>query len=489
MKRLNELFDIDNDMKIYSIHSDSRYVKPYSIFFCIEGLSVDGHRYIDDALFQGAKVIVHSKKLLEYREGIIYILVENTLEELNRVSNVFYDFPSNKMKIIGVTGTSGKTVVASMIKDAMSRYCNTGYIGTISLEYNGFKEECPYTTPETLYLQRKLYKMNRGGVKVVAMEASSHGLALGRVDSVNFSIAVMTNIGAEHLDFHGTRKQYILAKQKLFEMLKPSGWAILNHDDENYSQIAANTPAKIMTYGIDNPSDVMARNIRLFLDHSEFELIFKGNSYHVISPVLAKFNIYNVLALVCTLIAMGCDEKMVLEAVENVRPVEGRMELIKTKQNFSVIVDYCQHINNYEQVFEFANSIRENGGRLIAVLGAPGKRNYKMRRELGEIANKYLDHVILTQLDDRGESVYDICKTIQEEIVDINSVIIPSRQVAIDQAIEIACKDDIILILGKGHEKFISLEVGHEDYLGDSTIVKEAIEKIYDINDEDVLRI
>lgn len=483
MKRLNELYDIDNDMKIYSIHSDSRYVKPYSIFFCIEGLSVDGHRYIDDAIFQGAKVIVHSKELLEKKDGIIYILVENTLEELNRVSNIFYDYPSNKMKIIGVTGSSGKTVVASMIKDAMSRYCNTGYIGTISLEYNGFKEDCPYTTPETLYLQRKLYKMNRGGVKVVAMEASSHGLALGRVDSVNFSVAVMTNIGAEHLDFHGTREQYILAKQKLFEMIKPSGWVVLNSDDENFLRIKNSTKGKILTYGINNQSDVMAKSFRLFLDHSEFDLSFKGNTYHVSSPVLAKFNIYNVLALVCTLIAMGCDEKMVLQAVKEVKPVEGRMELIKAKQNFSVIIDYCQHINNYEQIFEFVDSVRQNKGRLIAVLGAPGERNYKMRREIGKVANKYLDHVILTQLDDRGENVYDICKTIQAEIVDISSVIIPSRQVAIEQAIEIACKDDIILILGKGHEKFISLEVGHVDYSGDSTIVKEAIGRIYGEND------
>ena len=483
MKRLNELYDIDNDMKIYSIHSDSRYVKPYSIFFCIEGLSVDGHRYIDDAIFQGAKVIVHSKELLEKKDGIIYILVENTLEELNRVSNIFYDYPSNKMKIIGVTGSSGKTVVASMIKDAMSRYCNTGYIGTISLEYNGFKEDCPYTTPETLYLQRKLYKMNRGGVKVVAMEASSHGLALGRVDSVNFSVAVMTNIGAEHLDFHGTREQYILAKQKLFEMIKPSGWVVLNSDDENFLRIKNSTKGKILTYGINNQSDVMAKSFRLFLDHSEFDLSFKGNTYHVSSPVLAKFNIYNVLALVCTLIAMGCDEKMVLEALKEVKPVEGRMELIKAKQNFSVIIDYCQHINNYEQIFEFVDSVRQNKGRLIAVLGAPGKRNYKMRREIGKVANKYLDHVILTQLDDRGENVYDICKTIQAEIVDISSVIIPSRQVAIEQAIEIACKDDIILILGKGHEKFISLEVGHVDYPGDSSIVKEAIGRIYGEND------
>lgn len=479
MKRLNELYDIDNDMKIYSIHSDSRYVKPYSIFFCIEGLSVDGHRYVEDAIFQGAKVIVYSKELPYYHEKIIYILVDNTLEELNRVSNIFYDYPSNKMKIIGVTGSSGKTVVASMIKDAMSRYCNTGYIGTISLEYNGRKEECPYTTPETLYLQRKLFEMNRSGVKVVAMEASSHGLALRRVDSVNFSIAVMTNIGAEHLDFHGTREQYVLAKQKLFEMIKHTDWAVLNSDDPTFLRIKQSTQGKILTYGIETNSDVMARNIRLYLDHSEFDLMFKGNTFHVSSPVLAKFNIYNVLALVCVLIAMGCDDNMVLDAVKNVEAVEGRMELIQAKQRFSVIVDYCQHISNYEKIFEFVDRVRQNRGRLIAVLGAPGKRNYKLRKELGGLANKYLDHVILTQLDDRGENVYDICETIQNEITDINSVIIASRQIAIEQAIELACKDDIILILGKGHEKFISLEVGQADYPGDSTIVKEAIERIY----------
>lgn len=479
MKRLNELYDIDKDMKIYSIHSDSRYVKPYSIFFCIEGLSVDGHRYVEDAIFQGAKVIVYSKELPYYHEKIIYILVDNTLEELNRVSNIFYDYPSNKMKIIGVTGSSGKTVVASMIKDAMSRYCNTGYIGTISLEYNGRKEECPYTTPETLYLQRKLFEMNRSGVKVVAMEASSHGLALRRVDSVNFSIAVMTNIGAEHLDFHGTREQYVLAKQKLFEMIKHTDWAVLNSDDDAFLRIKQNTQGKILTYGIETNSDVMARNVRLYLDHSEFDLMFKGNTFHVSSPVLAKFNIYNVLALVCVLIAMGCDDSMVLDAVKNVEAVEGRMELIQAKQGFSVIVDYCQHISNYEEIFEFVDRVRQNRGRLIAVLGAPGKRNYKLRKELGEIANKYLDHVILTQLDDRGENVYDICEAIQSEITDINSVIIASRQIAIEQAIELACKDDIILILGKGHEKFISLEVGQADYPGDSTIVKEAIERIY----------
>ena len=170
---------------------------------------------------------------------------------------------------------------------------------------------------------------------------------------------------------------------------------------------------------------------------------------------------------------------MVIDAVENVKPIEGRMELIQTEQQFAVIIDYCQHISNYEAIFEYVDGVRQGHGRIIAVLGAPGKRNYKLRKELGQLANRYLDHVILTQLDDRGEDVYEICKTIQKEIIDINSVIIESRQIAIEQAIEIACKDDIILILGKGHEKFISLDVGQVDYPGDSQIVKEALERIY----------
>ena len=486
MKYLNELFDTDIDMKIYSIHSDSRYVKPYSVFFCIEGLSVDGHRYVEDAIFQGAKVIVHSKELDYYHDKIIYFKVADTLAELNRVSNVFYDNPSSKMRIIGVTGTSGKTVVASMIKDAMSKFCSTGYIGTISLEYNGRKEDCPYTTPESLFLQRKLFEMNRGGVKVVAMEASSHGLALGRVDGINFNIAVMTNIGAEHLDFHGTKEQYVLAKQKLFEKIKPSGWAILNSDDLNFPQIKDSTQGRILTYGIENESDVMAKNIKLFLDHSEFDISFKGNTFHVSSPVLALFNVYNVLALVSVLIAIGCDDQMIIDAIENVKPIEGRMELIETGQDFTVIVDYCQHIANYEAVFEYVDSVRQNHGRLIAVLGAPGKRNYKLRKELGKLANKYLDHVILTRLDDRGEDVQTICESIQEEITDISSAIIESRQVAIEQAVELACKDDIILVLGKGHEKFISLEVGQVDYPGDKEVIQEAIKRIYGGSDDEI---
>lgn len=484
MKRLNELFDIDNDMKIYSIHSDSRYVRPYSVFFCIEGLSVDGHRYVKDAIFQGAKVIVHTKDI-PYRDHIIYIKVEDALEELNRVANIFYDYPSKKMHTIAVTGTSGKTIVASLVKGIMDNYCKAAYMGTISLEYDGIKEQCPYTTPETLYVQSKMADMVKRGVKVVAMEASSHGLALKRIDGIDFNTAVLTHIENEHLDFHGTRERYIASKKKLFEMLSTNALAVLNKDDDVYEEFKAATKARVVSYGIENESEIMAKDIQLFIDHSEFDLILKGNTYHIDCPLLARFNIYNVLATVGVLIGLGFDDRMIVDAIQHLKPVEGRMEFIPNRHKITIIVDYCQHTRDYKRVFEFAQEVAR--GRIIAVLGAPSKRHMKRRKSLGKLANQYLDHAILTQVDNRGENIEDICYEIQEEIKDIPSIIITKRSVAVEQAIEQACPGDVVLLLGKGHEKFISLEVGQEYYAGDKEIALESLKRIYEGENEDEL--
>lgn len=484
MKRLNELFDINNDMKIYSIHSDSRYVRPYSVFFCIEGLSVDGHRYVKDAIFQGAKVIVHTKDI-PYRDHIIYIKVEDALEELNRVANIFYDYPSKKMHTIAVTGTSGKTIVASLVKGIMDNYCKAAYMGTISLEYDGIKEQCPYTTPETLYVQSKMADMVKRGVKVVAMEASSHGLALKRIDGIDFNTAVLTHIENEHLDFHGTRERYIASKKKLFEMLSTNALAVLNKDDDVYEEFKAATKARVVSYGIENESEIMAKDIQLFIDHSEFDLILKGNTYHIDCPLLARFNIYNVLATVGVLIGLGFDDRMIVDAIQHLKPVEGRMEFIPNRHKITIIVDYCQHTRDYKRVFEFAQEVAR--GRIIAVLGAPSKRHMKRRKSLGKLANQYLDHAILTQVDNRGENIEDICYEIQEEIKDIPSIIITKRSVAVEQAIEQACPGDVVLLLGKGHEKFISLEVGQEYYAGDKEIALESLKRIYEGENEDEL--
>ena len=219
MKKINELFDVEEDFKIVSIHSDSRYVGKDSIFFCVDGLSVDGHKYIEDAVFQGAKCIVYSKPLAFKHRHVLYIKVDNVLDELNRVADLFYDHPSYKMTMIGVTGSSGKTAVALMIKEVLSHYLKMGYIGTNNIEYADVVEQCPYTTPETIFLQRHLNDMIKKDVKGVTLEVSSHGLALKRVDSVHFDIAIFTNVYEEHLDFHGTMENLMASKAKLFSLV------------------------------------------------------------------------------------------------------------------------------------------------------------------------------------------------------------------------------------------------------------------------------
>jgi len=485
VKKINELFDVEEDFKVVSIHSDSRYVGKDSIFFCVDGLSVDGHRYIEDALFQGAKCIVYSKPIPYKYPHILYIQVNDVLDELNRVADIFYDHPSHKMTMIGVTGTSGKTVVALMIHNILEHYLKMGYIGTNDIEYAGRIIQCPYTTPETIFLHRHLNEMVKNDVKGVCLEVSSHGLALKRVDGVHFDIGIFTNIYGEHLDFHGTMEHLSASKAKLFQLLDSKGYAILNTDEVRfYMNVKDKVKGHLITYGIDHKADVMARNIQLFIDHSEFDLQIKEQIHHVSVPVLGRFNVSNVLAVVASLIALEMSNEQIIEAITHIKKVEGRMELLSHPYPFHVIVDYCQHTNSYKKVFEFASSISKRG-RIIGVFGAPGKKNLKKREEIGKLANEYLDQVILTAEDNRDDNIYEICQEIQEYIKKPVSVIIENRRIAIEQAIEIANKDDIILILGKGHEQFMASTIGNEPYPGDKYIALSAIKKIFSQGEEE----
>ena len=485
MKRINELFPVDEDFKVISIHSDSRYVGKDSIFFCVDGLSVDGHKYIEDAIFQGAKCIVYSKPLTFKHRHILYIRVNDVLDELNRVADIFYDHPSRKMTMIGVTGSTGKTVVALMIKQILSHYLKMGYVGTNNIQYAGVSVQSPFTTPETIFTQRHLNEMVKHDVKGVAIEVSSHGLALKRVDGLHFDIAIFTNVYEEHLDFHGTMEHLMSSKAKLFTSLDEKGYAILNTDDPRfYNFVKDLLHCQILTYGIDHKADIMARNIELFVDHSEFDLQIQETINHVSVPVLGRFNISNVLAVITSLIALEMPLEQVLDAMSYMQGVDGRMELLHHSQKFNVIVDYCQHARSFENVFDFAKKVKGNG-RIIAVFGAPGKKNYMKREQIGKLANQYCDQVILTAEDNRDESIYDICRDIQEYIVNPVSVIIEDRRIAIEQAIEIANKDDIILILGKGHEQFMASSIGNEPYLGDKYIALGAIKKIFEGDEED----
>lgn len=479
MKRINELFDVEEDFKVVSIHSDSRYVGKDSIFFCVDGLSVDGHKYIEDAVFQGAKCIVYSKPLTYKHNKILYIKVDNVLDELNRVADIFYDHPSYKMTMMGVTGSSGKTVVALMIKEVLSHYLKMGYIGTNSIEYAGIVEQSPYTTPETIFLQRHLNEMVKRQVKGVALEVSSHGLALKRVDGLHFDIAIFTNVYGEHLDFHGTMEHLMASKAKLFSLVDEKGYAILNSDEVKFSHfIKDSIRCHVLTYGIEHQAHIMAKNIQLFIDHSEFDLQMNNELRHMSVPILGRFNISNILAVIASLVALEMPIDQVLDSISYIQGVDGRMELLEHPYPFHVIVDYCQHANSFQKVFEFAKSVQKKG-HIIAVFGAPGKKNYNKREKIGKLANEYCDQVILTAEDNRDEDIYDICLDIQEYIDKPISVIIEDRYIAIEQAIEIAQPDDIILILGKGHEQYMASAIGNQPYPGDKYIALKAIKEIF----------
>lgn len=278
------------------------------------------------------------------------------------------------------------------------------------------------------------------------------------------------------------------SKAKLFSLVDEKGYAILNTDEVRfYNLVKDHIKAHILTYGIEHKSDVMARNIQLFIDHSEFDLQIRDAIRHVSVPVLGRFNISNVLAVITSLLALEMPINQVLESIGYIRGVDGRMELIRHPYPFYVIVDYCQHANSYEKVFEFARTVKK-AGRIIAVFGAPGKKNYNKREKIGKLANQYCDQVILTAEDNRDEDVNEICLDIQEFIVKPVSVIISDRRIAIEQAIEIANKGDIILILGKGHEQFMASSIGNEPYPGDKYVAIEAINKIFKGEDEDELQ-
>lgn len=486
MKKLNELFDCEYDAKIYSIHSDSRYVKRNSLFFCIEGLTVDGHQYIDDAIFQGAIAIVHSKKLPYYRSDIIYLKVDDVKAQLNRVANIFFDYPSTKMKTIGVTGSGGKTTLATLIDQALAHKFKTGYFGSDRLSYDGMDLRQPLATPEVIYLHQHLSRMVSRDVELVAIEVSSIGLVLERYTDIQFDIAVMTSIEPRHLEFHGTFEEYLEAKLSLFSQLEEDCQAILNEDDKYFDKFKRATRANIITYSLTDKSDVYAKNLDLSLKQSKFILCLDGQEIPVVTKLVGRYNLYHLLALGAIMKACQVDTLKIGEIINSLDVVGGRYEVLDLDESFDVVVDHCQELSDYERIFDFARKYVKEKGRIIGVFGPSSYRGKRYREQLGRIADRYLDHAILTNQDERLENsgIEKICLDVQNNLKKATSIIISQRQFAIEQAIEIASPDDIILVLGKGEERFMALEVGTSYYAGDREVVLESIRHVYHDNYE-----
>ena len=480
MKRIKELFpNIETeDFKVLSIACDSRYASKDCIFFCVDGLTVDGHKYIDDAIFLGAKCIVYSKPLTYKNPKVLYIKVDNVLDELNRVADLFYDYPSRKMSVIGISGTSGKTMISSMIQHILSQYLKMGYIGPNVVQYEGVYNNTKSKTLDTVEIQRSLMSMVKRECKGVVVEIPTMSLSLKRTDSIHFNIALFTNTYDDHIGNHGTFENILRSESRLLTLLDEHGCAVLNADDVKLTHYLGELNQKVITYGIDHICDLKAYNIKYDITHTEFDIIYLDESYHVYSPFISKENVSNILAVIATLIALDLPIHDILNSIANLPQIEGRYELVNLNAPYHCIVDYCQYKSNYESLFKFIKS--HTKGRVVVVCGAPLKKEYIKRKLLGELLDQYSDYVVLTEQDFVSDKTLKVCESIQDYLTHTLSIVITDRRIAIEQALNNLSNDDTLLILGKGNEKSFNSENGIVPYPGDSYVLKQTFNHLHD---------
>lgn len=479
-KDLATLINDAPSMEIKNLFTDSRKKVDQGIFFCVKGILNDGHKFVDMAIKNGAVCIVHSDDLSSYKDTIVYHRVNDVNSELNRIASEFYDDPSSKLDVFAVTGTNGKTTVTSLIQNILNTKVNTGYIGTINIAYNNKTIQAEYTTPDVIDLQRHMSNMVNDNVKALAIEVSSHSLIQKRVSALKYDYAIFTNLTHEHLDYHGTMESYFEAKALLFNTLTDQQTAVINVDDKYGQRLANSEIANIVTYGIDNPADYRAINTEYFIDKTTFTLVVADKEYEVVSNLVAKFNLANLLAAIATLNTYGMSIEEIIAVVKDMDQISGRVERVDF-ENFQVIIDYAHTPDGFESLFKYAKAIVKDK-KIISVFGSAGERDILKRKVLGEIANKYSDMIILTEDDPRNESVADISKQIAEGITN-KYITIENRYDAIYQAIELANRDDIILVLGKGNDQYMALASGKEPYMGDVNIVKEILSEYKEIEE------
>ena len=475
--KVNKVFDTDSDLDIRAIMFDSRKPSPDSIFFAMKGKINDGHRFIEKAIENGARCIVYTDDIEMKHEDVVYIRVDDATEAYVSFCNAYYDYPTEKMNTIGITGTNGKTTIAWVLRSIISNFEKCGYIGTMGYSCDGeIKDSKMFlTTPKSDELFRIGREMVDFGCRTLVLEASSEGLQTHRLDQVHFTTAVFNNLSGDHFDVHGNMENYFSAKCILFDMLKEEGKAIINIDDEYGRRLYDTCRAKRITYAIDEEADYRAVNLNLYADHSEFELQHKGKSYFISTNMPAKFNVYNLLAVIAVLNENGFAIEKILPYIENVELTPGRCQMIEEGQNFNVVVDFAFTPNSFDKVFSFAESITGEGGKIIAVFGASGDRDHKRRPGTAAVADARADKVILSYDDPSSEDMMEILNDLASYFHRLKPEIILDRIEAINKAIDLAEKGDTVLLLGKGSDRFFLCKEGRVPYISDEVAAKNAI--------------
>lgn len=480
----------DMEMEIKDIVYDSRKVKEGSLFVAVKGYVTDGHDYIEDALKRGATAVVAEEfnpsilnQIQDNTRGTAaFITVSDSRRALAIFSDSFYGHPSGKLKLIGITGTNGKTTTSYLIKSILDvAKKKFGLLGTINyIVGKDLTLPASYTTPEALELQGYLSEMLAGGAEYAVLEVSSHSLSLQRVVGCEFEVVLFTNLSQEHLDFHGTMENYFSAKRRLFDLLRPGGIAVINIDNPAGKTLAGDLKGNILTFGISEEAEIRASGITSRIKGLSLEINWPDGGVQVESPLVGIHNVYNILAAVGAALSLGISPSMIREGIAGMRGVPGRFEKIEEGQDFTVVVDYAHTEDALRRVLMTARElIREerSGGRLITVFGCGGDRDRGKRPKMGEAASRLSDTVIITSDNPRSEDPANIIKEIEggiKAIVMSNYRVILNRGEAIREAIGLAERGDFVLIAGKGHEDYQI--IGEKRYpFDDRKVVRETI--------------
>ena len=466
----------DTSVEINQIHFDSRNVKRGDVFVAVNGTQVDGHRFIAQCIEQGAAVIVCETLPNDIAKDVTYIKVSNSAEALGQMASNFYGQPSSKLKLIGITGTNGKTSTVTMLFNLFrSLGYQVGMLSTVSNRIGDNEIKATHTTPDAVQLNALLQDMVDAGCDYCFMEVSSHAIVQSRTAGLDFDGGIFSNITHDHLDFHKTFNEYIKAKKGFFDSLKKDAFALTNIDDKNGMVMLQNCKATKLTYGLNALANYKARIIENSFSGLHLEL----NNKELYVPVVGKFNAYNILAVYATAMELGAEEIEVLQELSKISTAEGRFEYLQSTDGIFAIVDYAHTPDALKNVLATINDIRGGNEQLICVVGAGGDRDKTKRPEMAEIAADMSNRVILTSDNPRTEDPEEILNDMEAGIpVDRKRITlrISDRREAIRTAVALAQPGDIVLVAGKGHEKYQEVN-GVRHHFDDKEILTQLLIK------------
>lgn len=465
-----------SNISVNQIKFDSRTIQTSDLYVAINGEVVDGHNYINDAISKGASAVICEYIPPNCKNDFVYIITENSRKTLGQLASNYFNNPSKKLKLIGVTGTNGKTTICTLLYNFFieSGY-KTALISTVENLINGKKTESTHTTPDPITLNSLLAKMVDDGCEYCFMEVSSHAVEQCRIEGLQYAGAVFSNITHDHLDYHKTFENYIKAKKHFFDKLPDEAFALTNKDDKNGLIMLQNTKAVKYTYSLKSVSDFKAKIIESDIQGLLLEIDGTQAWYNLIG----NFNAYNILAVYGTAFLLGLEKSLIITNLTKLKGAKGRFEVIRSNNGIIGIVDYAHTPDALKNVLETINNIRSKNETLFTIFGCGGNRDKEKRPVMGQIAGELSDKVIITNDNPRNENPEEIISDIKKGIKPQHfkkTLIISNRQEAINAAVSFAQKGDIILLAGKGHENYQEI-MGVKTHFDDIEILNSAFKK------------